>query len=182
LTYIKKNESPSRCSVRVWREVRKSNGGSVDRASQPRPSGARGVARESTRQSAEPQGVARTHSAQHASTHARPGATHPKSRKNKEGGESRPPSGRPRPPQAPGPSAHPGLAPGCRPAWCRPPVPPPRSRLRTASAAPVCGAQPPGPGGGPGPDEAPRGARCGQGVCRASRTACRPALPLLGLP
>ena len=55
----------------------------------------------------------------------------------------------------------PPAAPGSRPCRLVPPTGPaaPRPARRRIGRAPVCGAQPPGPGGGPGPDEAPRGAR-----------------------
>jgi hypothetical protein len=55
----------------------------------------------------------------------------------------------------------PPTAPGSRPGRLVPPTGPaaPRPAPRRIGRAPVCGAQPPGPGGGPGPDEAPRGAR-----------------------
>ncbi len=96
--------------------------------------------------------------------------------------------------QAPGPSAHPGLAPGRLPAahrrwtlapahaWRRPPAPRPTWPPRRIGRAPVSGAHPPWRRERQGQDEAPVGRGCGQGEPRASHPPRRPGLPLHSTP
>ncbi len=73
--------------------------------------------------------------------------------------------------------------PSSRPSRLASPSGPQRpTRFGAASAAPPSRAASRAKGERQGQDEAPVERGVGQGVCRASRTACRPALPLLGLP